>query len=373
MLGTCAGLALLETSLHLFPALLPRAVRQALAIYHDIHQTADINRPFRPDHTLIFTPRPNVDLEIHDGLTLQYTVHTRSLGDPKVGFRDVGPITPTYAAAIGGSFTWRTYVEAEQTWPEQLQVELGEPVVNLGVLGYGPIQYQIITEKYALLLKPHVVLWGFFSGNDFVNSTDYVNWKRSGKQDSGLKQPQPGLVDFLSRNVRAYELMQFAFKAGIYYQRIASPEVLGVPAASGPDWAFYPDILERQADGRQPNVAEGWRLTQQALLATQEEVQATGARLVVVIIPPKELIYWDTLRVHVAHPATYDLAEPIRTLMNFCQAQQFLCLDLAPAFLNHTRAGEELYFRQDAHLNPTGYWLTAQLIAKYLHDQHLQP
>ncbi len=373
MFGLGAGLALLEISLHLFPALLPRPVRQALAIYQDIHQTSDTNRPFKPDPTLIYAPRPGIDVEIHDGLALQYTVHTRSLGDPEVGFRDAGPITPTYAAAVGDSFTWGTYVEAEQTWPEQLQAEMGQPVVNLGVLGYGPIQYQLVTEKYALPLKPQVVLWGLFSGNDFVNSTEYVEWVQSGRQDSGLKQPETGLADFLARNVRLYELTKFFWHAGIYYQRLTSPEVVDIPAPGGPDWSFYPDILERQADSRQPRVAEGWQLTRQALLSARREVQAAGAQLVVVIIPPKELIYWDTLREHVGNPAAYDLAEPIRALTGFCQARQFLCLDLTPPFLDYTRTGQELYFRQDAHLNSTGYYVTAHLIAQYLRDQNLQP
>ena len=92
-----------------------------------------------------------------------------------------------------------------------------------------------------------------------------------------------------------------------------------------------------------------------------------------VVIPPKELIYWDTLQQYVGNPATYDLAEPVHTLMTFCQAQHFLCLDLTPNFLKDTRAGAELYFRQDAHLNATGYQVMAQLIAQYLRDQNLQP
>ena len=373
LLGVGGGLLLVEVGLHLFPSLLPPVVRQALAIYTDFHQTSDLNRPFSVDRELIYVPRPNVDLEIHDGLTLQYTVRTRSLGDPGIGFRDIGAIRPTYAVAVGDSFTWGTYVEAEQTWPEQLQAEVGAPIINLGVLGYGPIQYQIITQKYGLPLEPRLVLWGIFSGNDFVNSTDYVQWEQAGKPDTWLKKPEPGVFEWLSRHVRLYELLKFSLHAGIYYQRLASPEVVRVPALGGPDWAFYPDILERQAASRRPEVAAGWQLTQQALLTTAANVQAAGATFVVVIIPPKELIYWDILRPRLADPTGYDLTEPIRTLMEFCAAQKFLCLDLTPAFAEQTRAGQELYFRQDAHLNPAGYHLAAQLIAAYLNQRKLSP
>lgn len=373
LLGLGAGLILLEIGLHLFPGLLPPAVRQAIAIYNDIHQTPDINRPFVPDNDFIYVPRPNVDLEIHDGLTLQYTVRTHSFGVPALGFRDVGPITPSYAVAVGDSFTWGTYVEAGQTWPEQLQNDLGAPVLNFGVLGYGPIQYRLITEKYALPLRPKVVLWGFFSGNDVVNSTDYETWRQGGKHSTGLTEPQTGWRDWLSRHVRLYELVKFVFHAGIYYQRLTSPEVVAVPAPGGPAWAFYPDILERQADSRQPEVAQGWNLTQQALLQTKAETEAAGVQLVIVIIPSKELIYWDMLRERLANPTAYDLAQPIRTLLTFCQVQKLRCLDLTPAFTERAKAGEELYFRQDAHWNPAGHRLAAQLISDYLNQQNLQP
>lgn len=373
LLGLGAGLILLEIGLHLFPGLLPPAVRQAIAIYNDIHQTPDINRPFMPDDDFIYVPRPNVDLEIHDGLTLHYTVRTRRIGPLAIGFRDTGPITPTYAVAMGDSFTWGTYVEADQTWPEQLQAELGAPVLNFGVLGYGPIQYRLLTEKDALPLRPKVVLWGFFTGNDFVNSADYEAWEEAGKTSTGLTQVQTGWPDFLSRHLRLYELVKFMLHAGIYYQRLTSPEVVAVPAAGGSDWAFYPDILERQADSHQPEVARGWSLTQQALLQTQADVEAAGVQLVIVLIPSKELIYWDMLRQRLANPAAYDLAEPIRTLLTFCQAQKLHCLDLAPAFSDHAKAGEELYFRQDAHWNAAGHHLAAQLIAGYLKQQDLEP
>ena len=372
--GVFAGLALLELTLHLLPGLLPQAVRQALAIYADSHQTSQINRPFVANDDLIYAPRPDVDIEIHDGLTLKYSVQTRSIGDPPVGFRDSGPVAPAYAVAVGDSFTWGTYVEADQTWPKQLQAEISAPVVNLGVLGYGPIQYQIVTEKYGVPLRPQVVLWGIFTGNDFVNASQYSDWVKQGKPDTDLTEPETGpLSDFLSRHSRLYELVKFALRKGIYYQRAASSEVVALSASDGPDWTFYPDVVERQADSRRADVAEGWDLTRQALLKTESEVKAAGAQLVVVIIPPKELVYWEMLRERLADPAAYDLAEPIRTLTALCKVKNLLCLDLTSAFTEHTHAGEELYFRQDAHLNAAGHRLAAELIADYLDRQVQRP
>ena len=372
--GMAFGLGVIELSLHLFPGLLPPAVRQALAIYDDSHETQDLYQPFVANDELMYVPRPGVDIEIHSGLTLSYTVRTRSLGDPSIGFRDSPPTLPAYAVAAGDSQTWGTYVEADETWPNQLEAEAGAPVINMGVLGYGPLQYQIVTEKYALPKHPRVVLWGFFAGNDITDSKDYAGWVKGGKQGTGLTQPESGVRDFLSRNIRLYELLKLAFHAGIYSPRGATERALTVPAPGGPDWTFYPDVLESLADGRRPDVAEGWSLTQKALLETRVAAQADGPQFVVVIIPPKELIYWDTLlRGRLADPAAYDLAEPVRTLTDFCEAQRLDCLDLTPAFLEHAANGEELYFREDAHLNPAGHRLAAQLIKAYLAQQGLLP
>lgn len=371
--GMVLGLGVIEIGLHLFLGLLPPAVRQALAIYNDSHQTQDVFRPFVASDELIYVPRPDVDVEIHDGLTLSYTVQTRGLGNPPIGFRDTPPTLPVYAVAAGDSQTWGTYVEADQTWPKQMEAAVGAPVINMGILGYGPVQYQIITQKYALPLHPHVMLWGFFTGNDFTDSTYYADWVKAGKSYTGLTEPETGWRDFLSRNLRLYELLKFALQAGIYSKRGATEQAILVPAAGGPDWTFYPDVLERLADGRRPDVANGWSLTQQAILDTQAAARTAGTQFVIVVIPSKELIYESLWRERVADPSRYDLAEPVRILLAFCQTQGVSCLDLTPALSAHAANGEELFLRQDAHLNPTGQRLVAQLVKDYLARQGLLP
>ncbi len=371
--GVILALALLEAGLHQFPGLLPPAMRQALAIYADAGQTADINRPIGPDDELQYAPRPNVDVVIHDGLSLSYTVQTHSLGGSAIGFRDVDPGVAPYAIATGDSQTWGTYVSAEQTWPNQLEAALDRPVLNMAVLGYSPLQYQIITERYALPLHPRLMLWGFFSANDASDSNDFDAWVQAGRPSVRLTQPESGLRDFLSRRVRLYELLKFVMHAGIYYQRGAVAQAVVAPAAGGPAWIFYPDTLAALADGRRPQVARGWQLTDAAILETRSTVEAAGAALVLVVLPPKEVVYADLWRPRVTDPAAYDLAEPERTIMAFCQAQSLKCLDVEPAFAAHAAAGEELYLRQDAHLTPAGHRLVASLVRDYLAEQKLLP
>jgi len=196
---------------------------------------------------------------------------------------------------------------------------------------------------------------------------------QGGKAASGLAQPETGLRDFLARHVRLYELLKFTLHAGIYSARGATEQAVTIPAPGGPAWTFYPDVLEGLADGRRPEVAEGWNLTQKAILEAEAATRAVGAQLVIVVIPPKELIYEALWQKRVADPSAYDLAEPARTLMAFCQAQGLKCLDLTPALSTRAANGKELFLRQDAHLNPAGHRLVAQLVKDYLAEQRLLP
>lgn len=345
-------------------------MRQALAIYNDSRATADTYKPFVADDRLMFVPQPDLDLTIHSGLDLQYTVQTRTLDDSGIGFRDIGAVEPAYAVAVGDSFTWGTNVAAAETWVERLQDRLAAPVLNLGVRGYGPNQYQIVTEDHGLVHHPKVVIWGFFAGNDIANSADYADWVAGGKHDPdyiGRVAVAPG---FLSQHVRLYELAKLLLHRGVYQQ---GSRALSLPQAGGPSWLFYPQDLQTLADSSSPRIARGWELTQEAIRETATTVEAAGAELVILIIPAKELVYWPRISPHLEDPQTFDLGEPVRALDDFCQQEALHCLDLTPAFAEQTQAGAELYFRQDAHWNPAGHQLAADLLADYLAEQDLQP
>ncbi|MEZ4771272.1 MAG: GDSL-type esterase/lipase family protein [Caldilineales bacterium] len=368
--GLVFALLIAEAGFHLFPGLLPPAVRQAVAIYNDSRATEDTYKPFIADDRLMFAPQPGLDLTIHSGLDLQYTVRTRTLDDSGVGFRDIGAIEPAYAVAVGDSFTWGTNVAAAETWVERLQDRLAAPVLNLGVRGYGPSQYQIVTEDHGLIHHPRVVIWGFFTGNDIANSADYADWVAGGKGDPdfiGRVDVAPG---FLAQHVRLYELAKLLLHRGVYQQGSGA---LSLPQTGGPKWLFYPKDLQTLADSSSPRIARGWELTQQAIRETAAAAAAAGAELVILVIPSKELVYWPLIGRHLDNPEAFHLDEPVRALDDFCRQEALHCLDLTPAFAEQTQAGTELYFRQDAHWNAAGHQLAADLLANYLTEQGLQP
>src|SRR5262249_62229414 len=56
-----------------------------------------------------------------------------------------------------------------------LEKLIGQCVANLGQSGYGTLQELKVLEKVALPLRPRLVAWFFFEGNDLYDDEAYEN------------------------------------------------------------------------------------------------------------------------------------------------------------------------------------------------------
>jgi hypothetical protein len=126
-----------------------------------------------------------------------------------------------------------------------------------------------------------------------------------------------------------------------------------------------------------------WSLTTQTLLDLKRDVEAQGARFLLVYVPAKEHIAWG--RIWEAGEVNNFLARsiPLRTfqeydahisdqmlLMNaFAQQNGFDYLNLYYPFRKGTLRGHDLYNFADVHWNDEGNRLAAQVIANYLLKQ----
>ena len=85
------------------------------------------------------------------------------------GFRNASVPPKVDVVALGDSQTWGINVHTDDAWPQQLEKLSGHSVYNMGVGGYGPIQYWILTDK-ALGLSPKVIVAGLYFGNDLYDA-----------------------------------------------------------------------------------------------------------------------------------------------------------------------------------------------------------
>jgi hypothetical protein len=85
------------------------------------------------------------------------------------GYRNSTEMDRAEVALLGDSFVDGWYVTEKETTASLLQAELAKPVANLGVAGYGTMQELIVLKREAPRLRPSVVVWFFFEGNDFYD------------------------------------------------------------------------------------------------------------------------------------------------------------------------------------------------------------
>ena len=118
--------------------------------------------------------RPPSDIE-------QGSLMPASIGEPIAftydsrGYRNATELDHADVVLIGDSYVEGWYVSDDQTVATRLQSYIRRPVANLGVAGYGSKQELIVLRGDAADLKPKVVVWFFFEGNDLYDDQNFEN------------------------------------------------------------------------------------------------------------------------------------------------------------------------------------------------------
>lgn len=97
---------------------------------------------------------------------LGYRIAPYSGGHDAWGFRNRSVPDRADIVAIGDSMTYGMSAPASHSWPAALATLSGITTYNLGVSGYGPIEYAKLLSTQAARLSPRVVVIGLFLGND---------------------------------------------------------------------------------------------------------------------------------------------------------------------------------------------------------------
>ena len=85
------------------------------------------------------------------------------------GFRNEAVPQQVDIVCLGDSQTWGVNVERQDAWPQQLSRISGRSVYNMGLGGFGPVQYQVQLRK-ALRLSPKLIVVDFYFGNDIYDA-----------------------------------------------------------------------------------------------------------------------------------------------------------------------------------------------------------
>lgn len=286
-------------------------------------------------------------------------------------------------AVVGDSMVVSVATDEEDTFPSVLERELpGGPlrweVLNFGVSGSSTGQELVLYRELASSYRPDVVVLAFCNWNDLGdNSRELTGGPRIYHELDGegrLVQlpfaPRRAVASlWLNRHSRFYAWQK---------QALQGLRERGRESARGlqrGEWIFCVDPP--------PPAVRAWAVTDALLRRFRAEVEADGARFLVVALPSAEQVYDEAWAALVARAGPWsdriDPDEPERRLAELCRAAGIELLTLTERFRaavpgrSAAAVGELLHYRGRGHLTPRGHRIVALALEERLADVDSPP
>ena len=283
----------------------------------------------------------------------------------RLGFRNPTVLERAHVALIGDSFVDGWYVSDEETVARRLETRLGRPVANLGVAGYGILQELAILEEQAPRLKPSVVAWFIFEGNDLYNDTRFENTMRAmraGPPDTYMDgRPVPDETLWRQRSfiLGALDLLRL-WCHPILPNRMPYGGRLVAPGR--PEQEIY--FAEYAAVPWSDWIAGRWDRARAALTRATAFCRRQGLHLLICYVPVKFRVYRSFVRFPPDSPCRDWTLWPLPgRVADFCRSENLPFLDLTEPLQDAVRGGGMPYSPVDSHWGPEGHALVADLLA----------
>lgn len=350
--------------------------------------------------------------EIISDPELGVRVTPNTAGHDANGFRNAAVRAQVDVVGLGDSQTWGVNVQAADAWPRQLEQLSQRSVYNMSVGGYGPVQYWRLTEK-AFNFSPKVIIVGLYFGNDLYDaySLTYENdryadlrsnpaadelrhdtipsksqsyWDEEKNFHNTYGRSSPSGWSFWVREHSA--IGRLLNRSGFW------PGATDVDYEIDRQWAqAYPahgavcndDQLRTvfttayrltALDLDDPRIAEGLRITKVVLSRTQQRVDEHGVKLLVLLIPTKELVYDDLMQREGRSTGTYSRLVGMENrareeVKSWCTEKHIACVDALPELRNAIARRQPIYpSTTESHPNAAGYAVLAATVAKALNN-----
>jgi hypothetical protein len=268
----------------------------------------------------------------------EYHVSINQLGmrDGEIAGKD--PDT-TRLLLVGDSFTFGLGVEIEQTAAKLLERRLAGSlgrrveVLNGGFPGYGTFQELLAFRKLAPILKPDIVVWMFFVGDDWYGN--------------GPMTPPDEARASLAEQLRIHSSV-FRFADRLIFSRFKGRDHYEIHRTSP-----SPEFLQRMHEAL-THLEEARRLA-----------AAGGAQFLVVLCPRYSQVYddaWDKARLVYWLSDDYARSQPNERFARDLEADGFWLMDLLPPMSAEARR-RPLHFPIDGHWNRDGNAFVADALA----------
>jgi hypothetical protein len=357
---------------------------------------------FRPDHEAGYDIQenfPKTAARIEDNYFYEYW--SNDLGCFDNPYQD----EKDYVLLLGDSFA-HMFTPYEEKWGTVLEKLLETRVLKCGVVGYGTKQEYIKAKKVIARVKspPKLIVLGYFINdysedyvfpssvvlNGFLVSsfrisdlaTGVVEMKSEAKlyeeikaYEKNLQQPQdiPHAVWFwIVNNSLLHAQLNKIWKVTLknfFDYRVKNDSALYVNNQNIPRFELLYGFLTLP-EKKYPWLQRAWETHYKNLISFKRLAETHSARLLVVIIPTKEQIYFPE---RLADQGV-DPAVAINKLCAFLKRENFEYLDLAPFFRDYIRSDygqsldpeRDLYWKKDGHWSIKGNHLAGLLVAEHI-------
>ncbi len=292
------------------------------------------------------------------------------------GFRNKNfePSKPYDVVFIGDSFV-------ASSWSQNVTRATNLRIANFGVIGYSPVQYNEILKRYALQVSPKTIFYCLYL-NDASDCAIYQEWRNSG-QDwfqfrgglwFGALDPHVGrrfLEMWSLKSSYIYSLIEF-----IRFTRKDHQVPLSTNRISYQNDNFHidfnQDAFQRYAAMDRPEIQRGFKLLEDSLSEAARICQQNKIKMIVLLIPPKELVHYELLQTVVEpNEPIQNLPDFYQTLALACQKRNIEYFDLTERFRTESVASGKAYYRRsDIHWNADGDQLFAKITSEILNSTY---
>jgi lysophospholipase L1-like esterase len=323
---------------------------------------------------------------------LVYKIPSDWPGVDKDGFRNRSIPAQADIVTLGDSHTYGLNADIDTNWPGHLARLTGHSVYNLGIGGYGPLQYYHLLGR-ALQLMPKFLVIGLYLPNDIKGvchpyvQTDY--WKKHAPQDgldlsycqkadfddeervsskrSGMLQTAGGmianskigvLVSVTARRLRAY--LPKDREKNVVVSDALNDTIMSKSRLR---------VLRDSMDLKHPEIAHSLEITKTLISRMVSRGQENGVQTVVMVIPSKEFIFHGYLaRAAQPLPEVYQQmvtseASLRSAVLAWLSSQSIAYVDIAPAISEAVTKHAGIYpHDNDGHPLPAGYEVYAKAL-----------
>ena len=287
--------------------------------------------------------------------------------------------------SVGDSFTAGTYVKSADTFSSKLAEYTNKKVVNLGIGSKGPPTYNRMLEV-GTRYKPEIVLYAMFANDFLYNNQNSKNEKniilsrslstnncyKTQKLDHEWFKHKLSYIDIVNNLRKKFTNLFITFQI---YKLIKQPSqklehityVFKNNYFAFAGKKYWDDIIS--FDNK--DVKEGLNINLKLIEQAYNFTVNSGIKLVVILIPTKEMVYGEILKdtnvidkiYAKSHRSTYDY------FMSKLKEMDIPYLNLIENLKKHSIKGDKLYFSIDGHFNELGHDIAAKTINTFLDEK----